>query len=131
MTSEWGLQRPRMSKYWIERFLWSAGFLSAALSEMYFDDGIQPALDAGIWRGLERSMPTTIRGSGFEVVENNAGVVVRYKGRRSFEKNALAGYREALSWCVYNVEEVDDPDREGRRMLKILPIQAVEPPSPA
>lgn len=131
MTSNWTFQQPRMSTYWIERFLWTGGFIPARLARDTFEDDIQPALDAGIWHGLERSMPEKLSGCGFEVTENNAGIVVRYKGPPGFEPTALEGYRQVLSWCVYNVEETDDPDNEYRRMLKILPVLDVLPPAQA
>ncbi len=112
---------PRMGRYWVASFLWAAGFMPATTADKHFVDLIQPALDEGIWQDVEDAMPRRLRDSGFEVTGDLADLVVRYKGPAMFEKAFLANYGQVLTWCVYNVEEVDDPDRGGRKMLKILP----------
>lgn len=58
---------------------------------------------------------------GFEAEEMPGAVLVRFVGPADLETGTLLGYTHVLKNCGFPVETTEDPQREGRLALQVVP----------
>jgi hypothetical protein len=65
-------------------------------------------------------MPESLRQGGYTAREADGEIRVTFEGSKDREPEMLAAYTTVLRNCTYEVQEADDPERAGRRMLKVV-----------